>query len=148
MAELTVRLIDAGQSRELRRAALRPHLEPGTALTGDDLPGALHLAAFDGSSLVSACMILPQPCEWQPGRPAWRLRSMATEPAVRRTGAGAAVLRAAAEVARDRDAELLWCRARQPAIGFYQRCGWQLHGEPFTTEYGPHRYMWLDLVGN
>ena len=148
MTELTVRTVDGRQSRELRRSVLRPQFSPEAALPGDDLPYTIHLAAFDGSSLVSACMILPQPCEWQPGRPAWRLRSMATEPAVRRTGAGAAVVRAAAEVARDRGAELLWCRARQPAIGFYQRCGWQLHGEPFTTEYGPHRYMWLDLVGN
>jgi len=145
MTELTVRTVDGSQNRELRRSVLRPQLAPQAFLPGDDLPGAIHLAAFDGSSLVSTCFIFPEPCDWQPGRPAWRLRSMATDPAVRGTGAGRAVLAAAAEAARDRGAELLWCEAREPAVGFYQRCGWRMHGEPFSKELVRHRSMWIEL---
>jgi GNAT superfamily N-acetyltransferase len=145
MTGLIVREIDAQRGRELRRLALRPHLPPQAALPGDELPEAIHLAAFDGSNLVSTCLIFAEPCDWQPGRPAWRLRSMATEPAARGTGAGRAVLHAAAETARRHGAELLWCRAREVATGFYQACGWQLHGERFDTESGPHWYMWIEL---
>jgi GNAT superfamily N-acetyltransferase len=145
MAELTVRTVEAAHSRELRRSVLRPKFAPGSMLPGDDEPGSVHLAAFDGSTLVSACAVFPQSCAWQPGRPAWRLRSMATDPAARSTGAGRAVLAAAAEAARDHGAELLWCEAREPAVGFYQRCGWQLHGERFSKELEPQRYMWIEL---
>jgi GNAT superfamily N-acetyltransferase len=145
MTELTVRVIDGNQGRELRRTVLRPQLAPQAFLPGDDLPNAIHLAAFDGSSLISTCLIFPEPCSWQSGRPAWRLRSMATDPAARGTGAGRAVLAAAAETARDQGAELLWCEAREPAVGFYQRCGWQLHGERFSKELEAHRYMWIEL---
>jgi len=70
---------------------------------------------------------------------------MATDPAARGTGTGRAVLAAAAETARDHGAELLWCEAREPAVGFYQRCGWQVHGERFSKELEPHRYMWIEL---
>ena len=145
MTELTVRVIDGAQGRELRRTVLRPHLAPDAFLPGDDKPSAIHLAAFAGSSLVSTCLIFQEPCSWQPGRPAWRLRSMATDPAARGTGAGRAVLAAAADSARDHHAELLWCEAREAAVGFYQRCGWQLHGERFDKELDPHRHMWVEL---
>lgn len=145
MAELSARVVDPDLTRQLRRTVLRPRFSPDQPLPGDDQPGAVHLGVFDGSSLVSACLIFPQACEWQPGRPAWRLRSMATDPAARGTGAGTAVARAAAEVARERGGELLWCEARESAVGFYLRCGWQLHGQRFSTDYGPHRYMWLPL---
>jgi GNAT superfamily N-acetyltransferase len=147
MAELTVKTVEAAHSRELRRSVLRPHLAPGSVLPGDDEPGSVHLAAFDGSTLVSACAVFPQSCAWQPGRPAWRLRSMATDPTVQGTGAGAAVLRSATEVARAHGAEVLWCQAREPAVGFYLRAGWRLYGERFDTDYGPHRYMWIELSG-
>lgn len=144
MTERTVRVIDGNQGRELRRSVLRPHLDPQAFLPGDDLSDAIHLGAFDGSSLVSTCFIFPESCSWQPGRPAWRLRSMATDPAARGTGAGRSVLLAATGIARDHGAELLWCEAREPAVGFYQRCGWQLHGERFV-KVEPHRYMWIEL---
>lgn len=71
---------------------------------------------------------------------------MATDPAARGTGAGTVVVRAAAEEVRKRAAEVLWCEARESAVGFYLHCGWLLHGERFSTDYGPHRYMWLDLA--
>lgn len=145
MTGLTVLAVDGRQSRELRRSVLRPQFSPEEALPGDDLPYTIHLAAFEGPSLVSTCLVFPESCGWQPDRPAWRLRSMATDPAARGTGAGRAVLHAASATARDHGAEVLWCEAREAAVGFYQRCGWQLHGERFTTDYGPHRYMWIDL---
>lgn len=145
MTGLTVRVIDANEGRQLRRSVLRPRLSVEAQLPGDDLSEAIHLGAFAGSSLASTCFISPECCDWQPGRPAWRLRSMATEPAVRGIGAGRAVLCAAADTARARGAELLWCQAREAAVGFYQRCGWQLHGERFSTDFGPHRYMWIEL---
>jgi len=70
---------------------------------------------------------------------------MATLPEARGTGAGTVVVRGAVELARTNGGELLWCEARESAVGFYLRSGWQLWGEGFRTDHGPHRYMWIEL---
>lgn len=145
MPELTAAVIDAETSRELRRSVLRPGLPVGSTLPGDTDPGVVHLGAFAGSRLVSACLIFPEPCEWRPGDHAWRLRGMATDPGHRGGGAGSALLAEAGRVARADSATILWCLARETAIGFYARNGWQENGKLFDTELGPHLRMWLEL---
>ena len=145
MAQQTVRVLDPSESAELRRSVLRPALPAGSALPGDDVAGAVHLGAFDDSTLASACLIFAEPCPWRPGLPAWRLRSMATDPAVRGGGFGALVLAEAARIAKQHGARILWCLAREGAIGFYARHGWQGHGALFDTEFGPHQQMSIDL---
>ncbi len=145
MSDVTVRQIDPDTSRELRRSVLRPNLPPGALLPGDDQAGVIHLGGFIESTLVSTCLVFAEACPWLPDRPAWRLRSMASEPAVRGSGAGTAVLAEATEVVRRAGAEIFWCEARQSAVGFYRRAGWRLHGKPFRNSHGPHRFMWLAL---
>ena len=62
------------------------------------------------------------------------LRQMATRPEDRGSGAGTAVLEAVLEYARSVDADLVWCNAREPAVGFYARSGFRTHGGVFTDE--------------
>ncbi|TAM91932.1 MAG: GNAT family N-acetyltransferase [Jatrophihabitans sp.] len=139
-------VVDPGLTRELRRAVLRPHLTADDVLPGDDRPDAVHLAdlAGDGRPLC-ASFVFPQPCPWLPGRTAWQLRQMATAPAARGSGHGRAVVAAAEAYAREQGAAVLWCYARESAAGFYERCGWQRHGEVFTDADHPtaHQRMWI-----
>ncbi|WP_079032511.1 GNAT family N-acetyltransferase [Streptomyces specialis] len=126
---------------ELRRSVLRPGLPPASAEFAEDaLPGTLHLAAYeDDRPEVLACVTLfPEPL---PGddRPAHRFRGMASAPAVRGRGFGAAVLAAAARAAAGRGPRLLWCNGRAPARGFYERHGFTVVGGEFEIEgIGPH----------
>lgn len=142
---MSVIRIDAQDSRELRRSVLRPNLPVGSELPGDTDLGVLHLGAYRDELLVSACLILPQTCPWRPGEPAWRLRGVASDPRHRGAGGGTALLGAAAEITRSEGASLLWCLARQGAIGFYRHNGWRGVGNIFGTEIGPHLQMWLPL---
>jgi hypothetical protein len=57
---ISVRQVTAAESRELRRSVLRPGLPSGSVLPGDDEPGVVHLAAYDGDNLLSACLIFPR----------------------------------------------------------------------------------------
>jgi GNAT superfamily N-acetyltransferase len=123
-------------------------------MPGDELTDAIHLGAYVGTELASACLVMPEPCPWlaeldQPVASqisiTWRLRGMATEPRYRGTGAGTAILVLAAETAQASGADTLWCLAREPAIGFYERNGWLAHGLVFDTEIGPHLRMWRPL---
>jgi GNAT superfamily N-acetyltransferase len=142
---LTVRRIEAAESGELRRSVLRPGLAPGAALPGEDQSGVVHLGAYDGDQLLSACLIFPEPCPWLPGEHAWRLRGMATDPQRRGAGAGAAILREASRIAIADGASVLWCLARETAVGFYRRHGWVTFAEVYDSDLGPHQRMWLRL---
>ena len=149
MPQWTAEVIDGQISRELRRSVLRPHLAVDAALPGDDLAAAIHFGVFAetdaGRVLASTCMIFPHQCSWLPEAIGWQLRSMATHPDWRGTGAGTEILRAARAFAAAAGAEVLWCNARVPAIEFYRRNGFIEYGELFESEQIPHRRMWLPL---
>ena len=95
--------------------------------------------------VLSACLVAPQPCPWRPDvTPSWVLRQMATAAQARGRGAGAAVLEA---VIVDLGTGLIWCHARQEAVGFYRRHGFEPEGAVFVdAELDiPHLRMWRQL---
>ncbi|MEP7179280.1 MAG: GNAT family N-acetyltransferase [Pseudonocardiales bacterium] len=145
----TVRVVDEAQTRELRRAVLRPHLAPGAPMPGDDLAGGVHLGAFDDDGTVlGTCFVYPDPCPWLPDRDgAWRLRQMATAEGQRGRGIGAAVLEAAIAYVREQGAALVWCNARERAVPFYGRHGLRTYGDIFIDAHHqiPHQRMWREL---
>lgn len=151
MPQWTAEVIDGQLSRELRRSVLRPHYAVDALLPGDGEAEVVHLGAFAdtdaGRVLASTCMIFPQQCWWLPEATAWQLRSMATHPDWRGTGAGTEILRAARAIAAAAGATVLWCNAREPAIAFYRRNGFVEFGELFESELVPHRRMWQQLSG-
>lgn len=124
--------------RPLRHAVLRPGQPAGaSAYPQDDDPETLHLAAYDETGAVVGCAtFFPEPLDGEPG---WRLRGMATAPAVRGQGYGADLLARGLEELRGRGSPLLWCNARTTALGFYERYGFRRRGEEFDVPpLGPH----------
>ena len=142
---MQARPIEAGISRELRRSVLRPNLPPGSALPGDDDAGVVHIGAFLDGELISACLIFPADAPWLRSRIGWRLRAMASNSNKNGLGGGTAVLAEAVRIAAAAGGEVLWCHARQAAVGFYAQAGWTAEGELFETEIGPHLRMWRSL---
>jgi GNAT superfamily N-acetyltransferase len=127
---------------------LRPALGPDDPLPGDDIPEAVHIAALDDFHVVlGTCFVYPAPWPW-PGElpsPQWRLRSMATAPDERGRGIGQAVLLGAHDYVDGAGGRLLWCHARDTAVGFYTANGWLTEGDPFVEHGLPHRRMWTTL---
>ncbi|KNE79450.1 MULTISPECIES: GNAT family N-acetyltransferase [Streptomyces] len=127
---------------ELRWKVLRPGLPEETAVFPEDsAPGTFHIAAYDGSRAVRACVtFFPEPLPGSGGRtPAHRFRGMASDPSVRGRGFGRAVLAAGIAEARSRGAGAVWCHGRTGARGFYEREGFTVVGEEFEIEgVGPH----------
>ena len=127
----------------LRHAVLRAGLPRHTAIfPGDDALTTRHFVARseDGAIVGVATLHLNL---WE-GEVAWQLRGMAIEPSHQRSGIGDALLRAAEQSALDEDSptRLLWCNARTPAAGFYEKHGWRVMSEPFEVPTaGPHVKM-------
>ncbi len=142
---ITVEAVPASAVLPLRAAILRPGLASAEAVYAvDDDPTTLHLAAIDETGAVVGCSTwFAEP--WQ-GRPAWRLRGMATAPSVRGSGVGGALLRRGLAEAQAARVDFAWCNARTVALGFYRRYGFETVGEEFVTAIGiPHYLMWCPV---
>lgn len=127
-----------GVVRPLRHAVLRPGLPASaSAYPQDEDPRTLHLAAYDDAGAVVGCAtFFPEDLD---GEAAWRLRGMATAPAARGQGYAAELLARGLAELREREVTLIWCNARTPAVGFYERFGFLRRGREFELPaLGPH----------
>jgi len=137
---------------QVRWDVLRPNRPREVAqFPGDEAPETIHAGAFDSAHANIACATLTR-VDWQPidplghhtaPQPAWQLRGMGVVSAHQGTGVGQSLLATLEQLARDAGPiRLIWCNARQPAIGFYQRQGWRIASEQFMIEdVGPHCRM-------
>ena len=146
---VTVDEVPAEETYALRGAVLRPD---GGEITwaGDEDPATFHLAArtADGR-VVGVVRFSPAPCPWRRDAAApWQLRGMATDPAVRGSGAGRALLVDGLARVAARGGDLVWCDARVTAAGFYERMGFVVvTGEYDRPGIGPHVGMVRPLPG-
>jgi L-Ala-D/L-Glu epimerase len=133
--------------KPVRQAVLRPYLTVEECnLPSDELPETTHFAAVVDGAIVSIASIYHEPPSGSSRSDSWRLRGMATLPAFRGAGHGAACLNACIEHVRKAGGGHIWCNARTPAVPFYERYGFRTIGEEFDIpDIGPHFVMELDL---
>lgn len=138
-----LRVVTAEQTADLRRQVLRGGRD--VPLPGDETP-AFHVGVFSDDQLIATGNIRAEAARWQPHRIGWRIRGMATWREVRGQGAGAMVLEALLDHARELGGGTVWCNARLKARKFYERAGFVVRGEPWEEpDIGPHVVMWRDL---
>jgi predicted GNAT family N-acyltransferase len=144
---LTVTEVPAAVTYPLRGAVLRPGRP--VEIAGDDDPATFHLAATVATGqVVGVVRFHPNPCPWRPDDgPAWQLRGMATDPAVRGAGAGRALVTEGLRRVAKFGGRLVWCDARAAAAGFYERMGFTVDTEPYEIEpIGRHLGMVIALT--
>ena len=145
---VTVEEVAAGVTYPLRGAVLRPGRP--VEIIGDDDPTTFHLAArTTEGQIVGVVRFHPHACPWRPdARSAWQLRGMATDPAVRGSGAGRALVSDGLARVAALGGDLVWCDARAAASGFYERMGFAVVTEPYeVAPIGAHLGMVIDLPG-
>jgi GNAT superfamily N-acetyltransferase len=131
--EPQLRIVDPDAVVDLRHRVLRAGMPRDAAIfEGDTEVGTVHLAVFDDWDVVIG-----------QSQAAWQLRGMAVDPQWQSRGIGRTLL---GEVERlvlcDSHSTLLWCNARKPAVGFYERNGWRLASPEFEIPTaGPHHKM-------
>ena len=147
-AAVTVEEVAAGVTHPLRAAVLRRGVPLPVEMAADDDPATFHLAArTPEGQVVGVVRFHPNPCPWWPEpRGAWQLRGMATDPSVRRTGTGRALVREGLARVTRLGGDLVWCNARATAAGFYERLGFRVVTETFELpSVGPHVGMLIEL---
>jgi GNAT superfamily N-acetyltransferase len=143
-ATIAIHRVAVGEILALRHRILREGLPPESArFDGDDAETTCHFAAYasgtDGPLLACLSFMLNS---WS-HEPAWQLRGMAVDSSHQRRGVGRQLIAHAEEaLARQGRTGLLWCNARLPAVGFYQKLGWTVVSDVFEIPTaGPHVKM-------
>lgn len=140
--------VTADQVVSLRHAVLRPGQPRATAVYPTDVaPETFHAGAFtDAGELVGVATVAPEPHPSDPRPGDWRLRGMATDPAVRGQGFGAVALRCTLDHVREQGGARVWCNARAGARGFYEHEGFAVESDEFELPgIGAHYVMSISV---
>jgi GNAT superfamily N-acetyltransferase len=132
---VTVRMLVVEETYDLRRDVLRGGASGAVVhYPTDDHPSTWHFGATDeDGNVVATSTYFAEPCPLHPDvGGAIRLRSMAVAPGHQGQGLGAVVLERALERLGERGASLVWANARDGALGFYARCGFEVTGRSFV----------------
>lgn len=120
---------------KLRDKILRIPL--GLRFTPEDIVSEkdhLHIAGFDGHTQLASCMVVRRMNSHQ-------IRRVAVDESLQGKGAGKAMMVFCEQLAKTANIHELMCHARQTAITFYERCGWQFEGDLFLEQGIPHIIM-------
>lgn len=135
--------IRATDTHQIRHKMLR---SSGTledcVFQGDYDELTFHLGAFVEKKLVSVASFYFERNDKFPEAHQYRLRGMATLPEHQGLGLSSALLKTAFPVIKQNQCGLLWCNAREKAMGYYLKVGFHPNGDLFTiSNIGKHILM-------
>jgi GNAT superfamily N-acetyltransferase len=117
---------------QLRVAVLRK----GTPATDcnypeDIYPDVVHFGIIHEGTAIATSSWFMKECPEKPGVTAMQLKGMAVAENLQGAGIGALLIDAGVALAKERGATIAWARARDSAMGFYERLGFTSTGEGF-----------------
>jgi hypothetical protein len=149
-----MRVVEIGpaDTHPLRRAILR-NGDPGAPVVypEDDWPGTVHLGVVDDAGeLIATSSWVLKAVDGLPSFAAGRgvqLRGMATVLGRQRSGVGGLLFEEGVARAAAGGAGVVWARARDTAIGFYERHGCRVVGDGYidATSGLPHHTVVREL---
>lgn len=144
---MDVEHITSEDTHALRLLVLRPGGSArDVSWPHDTDESAFHLGVRNGAGLIGIGSFHPERQKGIKGPRQFRIRGMATHPDHRSRGAGSLIVQRGMEELRGRNVEIIWCNARIKAVPFYEREGFEPHGEPFELPgIGMHQVMWRKL---
>jgi GNAT superfamily N-acetyltransferase len=117
---------------QLRVAVLRK----GTPATDcnypeDAYPDVVHFGIIHEGVTIATSSWFMKECPQKPSVIAMQLKGMAVAESLQGEGLGALLIDAGMALAKERGATIAWARARDSAMGFYERLGFALTGDGF-----------------
>ncbi len=140
--------INSRDTYNLRQKILRPN---GTIedckFLGDEDDQTFHLGAFINGKLISISSFYFEKHPKLADLYQYRLRGMATLPNFQKQGFSSALINMSFTIIKKNLGSVLWCNARETAVGFYKKLGFEILGEKFEIpNIGPHFLMAKNLI--
>lgn len=143
---ISIKQISAAQTYPVRKEVLRKNIDLPYKLAGDFNEDTFHLGAFKGEELVGVVSFMKVSLNSFTINKQYQLRGMATIAEVRGEGFGEALVKEAISILSNKKQEIIWCNARELAVGFYKKCGFKVMGDVFDIKkVGPHYKMYIKL---
>lgn len=131
----TVTEVNVEQVLDLRVRVLRRGTPVAHAhYAEDDDPSMVHLAVIRDAVVIATSSWIPRPYPPRPHVPAVQLKGMAVDDSLQHSGVGRLLLHVGLDHASSLGARIVWARARDSALGFYEACGFTVEGDAFTDE--------------
>lgn len=140
----SIRQIPSSATFAVRLPVLRPGKPVESCIfDGDDLPSTVHLGIYDKENLVGIVSVFEAGSPLLPQENQFQLRGMAVLDAYQKKGLGEKLVKAAEEYIVSKGGETIWFNAREIAVGFYNKMGYEIIGEPFDIgDIGTHYVMY------
>ncbi|MGA1362706.1 MAG: GNAT family N-acetyltransferase [Ilumatobacteraceae bacterium] len=100
----------------------------------DSYPDVVNFCVVRDGEPVATSTWFSKECPEMPGVPAVQLKGMAVDDSLQGSGLGALLIVRGIEHARSLGAKVVWARARDSALYFYERRGFRTAGDGFIDE--------------
>ncbi|OSY87678.1 hypothetical protein WH52_09595 [Tenacibaculum holothuriorum] len=142
---IKIKVIEAKDTYFIRKEVLRKGIDLPFKFNGDLDNNTFHLGAFLSNELVGIASFMKSGNE-KFTENQYQLRGMATMNKARGKGVGKELMEFAIIILRNRSANILWCNAREVAVNFYKKQGFQILGNSFSIDkVGTHYIMYVDV---
>ena len=121
-----------------------PVLRPGRPIEschfdGDDMPTTSHFGLFLENQLAGVISVFKIQNKLFSEENQYQIRGMAVLSEFQKKGFGEQLLQYCENEIRLKSGNLIWFNARETAIGFYEKSGYEILGDPFEIpDVGPH----------
>ena len=125
-----------------------PVLRPGKTVEscvfdGDDLPTTVHFGIFEDENLIGVISVFKANTNLLPQNNQFQILGMAVLDSHQKRGLGDRLVKAAEDNIISQNADAIWFNAREIAVGFYKKMGYEIIGTPFTIgDIGVHHVMY------
>lgn len=142
-----IKEIPALETFSVRQPVLRPGKPIETChFEGDNLESTKHFGLFSNEKLAGIASLFIHSTPFIKEEPQFQLRGMAVLPEFQKKGLGEALVKHAENNALERGGKIIWFNAREIAVAFYKKLGYEIIGEPFDiADIGKHYVMYKKL---
>lgn len=140
----TVKTISPTETFAVRHPVLRPGKPIETCIfDGDTLPTTVHFGIFHESGPIAGVVsVFEAPHTFFTENKQFQVRGMAVLPEYQKNGLGEQLILAAENYIRENGGHRIWFNAREIAIGFYRKMGYETIGIAFSIgDIGIHYVM-------
>lgn len=114
---------------------------------GDNLTSTKHFGLFIENNLVGVASLFKQENEKLNFESQYQLRGMAILETHQKKGYGNLLVERAEFFSKAMNADIIWFNARESAVNFYKKLGYEIFGKPFDIKnIGLHYVMFKKLV--
>jgi len=127
-----VKKINSNTTFQVRQPVLRPGKPIESCIfEGDDLETTTHLGLYNNSKLAGIVSIFASCHKLFPQIGQFQLRGMAVLDEFQKKGYGERLVSEAEICIREQNGSLIWFNAREAAVDFYKKMGYEIVGDAF-----------------